>query len=107
MYLGFTGGSFGIFQVVYVEDTRPEVVVVDQPAVVAPVAPPGVCASLFLVFTKVNFFLLLVAILKLVPFLVQPYYVRHPVRGKKTKFDMKKQYKMLYIACRLHLMKMT
>ena len=58
--MGFTGGSFGIFQVVYVEDTRPEVVVVDQPAVVAPVAPAGVCASfvfsLFLVFTKVIFF---------------------------------------------------
>ena len=106
VYLGFTGGSFGIFQVVYVEDTRPEVVVVDQPAVVAPVAPAGVCTSLFLVFTKVNFFLF-VAILKFVPFLVQPYYVRPPVRGKKTKFDMKKQYKMLYIACRLHLMKMT
>ena len=53
VYLGFTGGSFGIFQVVYVEDTRPEVVVVDQPAVVA---PAGVCASLFLVFTRVKFF---------------------------------------------------
>ena len=59
VYLGFTGGSFGIFQVVYVEDTRPEVVVVDQPAVVAPVAPAGVCASLFLVFTRVNFFFII------------------------------------------------
>ena len=37
-----------IFQVVYVEDTRPEVVVVDQPAIVAPAAPAGVSLFPFL-----------------------------------------------------------
>ena len=39
-----------IVQVVYVEDTRPEVVVVDPPAVVAPAAPAGV--SIFLVLAS-------------------------------------------------------
>ena len=74
-------------QVVYVEDTRPEVVVVDQPAIVAPAAPAGLhYDGLIPRFILLNCVLSkFTTFLKLVPFLVQPYYVRAPVRGKKQQ----------------------
>ena len=42
-YKSYSQSNFD--QVVYVEDTRPDVVVVDQPAVVAPVAPVAPAGS--------------------------------------------------------------